>query len=103
MENVWLQSSRWFGTSADDVLTWLGGVDAGGADNLWGGANRDLDGALLCGGVLLCGGLLELLWHWLVVLQRRGLWSLVHGGRLTVLAGRGWKRLEAACRYSDKA
>lgn len=32
------------------ALTWLGRVDARCADHLWkGGANRDLDGALLSG------------------------------------------------------
>lgn len=82
------------------VLTWLGGVDAGGADHLGRGrANRDLNGALLRGWELLRGGLLVLLRDWLVVLWRRGLWSLMHGRRLTVLAGGGRKMV----RYCLKA
>lgn len=68
-------------------LTWLGGVDAGAADHLGrGGANRDLNGALLYGRELLSGRLLVLLWVWLVVLWRRSLWSPMHGGRLAALA-----------------
>lgn len=69
------------------VLTWLGGVDAGSADHLGrGGAKRDLNGALLCGRELLHGRLLVLLGDWLVVLWRRGLWSLMHRRRLSVRA-----------------
>ncbi len=68
-------------------LTWLRGVDTGGADHLWrGGAKRDLNGTLLRRWKRLCGGLLVLLRDWLVVLWRCGLWSMVHDGRLTVLA-----------------
>lgn len=74
-------------TAITGALTWLGRVDARCADHLWeGGANRDLDGALLSGREVLCGGLLVVLWHWLVVLWRRGQWSL-DGRRLNVLTG----------------
>lgn len=74
-------------TAITGALTWLGRVDARCADHLWeGGANRDLDGALLSGREVLCGGLLVVLWHWLVVLWRRGQWSL-DGRRLNILTG----------------
>lgn len=63
------------------VLTWMGGVDARSADHLGRGrANRNLDGALLRGRELLRRGLLVVLW-------RRGLWSLMHHRRHQ--AGRG--------------
>lgn len=63
-------------------------VDAGGADHLGrGGADRDLNGALLRWRELLCGGLLVLLGDWLVVLRRRGLLNWMHGRKLTVLTG----------------
>lgn len=63
-------------------------VDAGGADHLGrGGANGNLNGALLRRLELLCGGVLVLLWDWLVVRRRRGLLSWMHGRKLTVLTG----------------
>lgn len=74
-------------TAITGTLTWLGRVDARCTDHLWEvRANRDLDGALLSGGEVLCGGLLVVLWHRLVVLWRRGQWSL-DGRRLNVLTG----------------
>lgn len=81
-------------TAITGALTWLGGVDARCADHLWeGGANRDLDGALLSGREVLCVGLLVVLWHWLVVLWRRGLWSS-DGRRLNVLTGQDIRACE---------
>lgn len=74
------------------ALTWLGGVDTGGAHYLrGGGAKRDLDGALLGGWGLLCGGLMVLLRHWLILLGGWGMWRLMHDGRLNVLAVEGGK------------
>lgn len=68
-------------------LTWLRGVDAGGADHLWrGSAKRNLNGALLSGRGLLHRGLLILLWHWLVLLRGRDMWRLMHGWRLSIHA-----------------
>lgn len=67
------------------ALTWLGGVDARRADHLWEArANGDLNGALLR------GWLLVLLRYWLVV-WGRGMWRLLHGRRLDVLAGEGMR------------
>lgn len=98
-------------SNQSEGLTWLGGVDAGGADHLGrGGAKRDLNGALLSGRELLRGrllvllsgrellhgGLLVLLRNWLVVLRGRGLWSLMHGRRLTILAGEGRNKVDSS-------
>lgn len=76
------------------TLTWLGGVDARRADHLReGGAKGDLNGALLR------GGLLVVLRHWLVV-WGRGMWRLMHGRRLDVLAGQDMRSSQTEAQSS---
>lgn len=64
---------------------WLGGVDAGCADHLGrGGANRDLNRALLSGWDLRGHRLLILRRHWLVLLRGRALWGWIHRRRRAI-------------------